>query len=117
MGRDGYVPAFRVLWGGGPATACLHADMANARCDWRRAPQPILMTFILFSNLSYLFCSTILGDGPTVVFINFFLRSISKIDDYKMVSEWAVCQSCQVLDGCPNRLCSFLAQGREAMLQ
>ncbi|XP_068916491.1 glutamate-gated chloride channel isoform X2 [Tenebrio molitor] len=24
------------------------------------------------------------GDGPTVVYINFFLRSISKIDDYKM---------------------------------
>ncbi|XP_065165100.1 glutamate-gated chloride channel isoform X2 [Atheta coriaria] len=24
------------------------------------------------------------GDGPTIVFINFFLRSISKIDDYKM---------------------------------
>ncbi|XP_065165099.1 glutamate-gated chloride channel isoform X1 [Atheta coriaria] len=27
---------------------------------------------------------TDIGDGPTIVFINFFLRSISKIDDYKM---------------------------------
>lgn len=26
-------------------------------------------------------------DGPTRVFVNMFLRSISKIDDYKMVSE------------------------------
>lgn len=22
-----------------PGTACLHADTANTRCDWRRAPQ------------------------------------------------------------------------------
>ncbi|XP_060536946.1 glutamate-gated chloride channel isoform X1 [Cylas formicarius] len=27
---------------------------------------------------------TVVGDGPTVVYINIFLRSISKIDDYKM---------------------------------
>lgn len=27
-----------------------------------------------------------LADGPTMVKVNFFLRSISKIDDYKMVS-------------------------------
>lgn len=26
-------------------------------------------------------------DGPTRVFVNMYLRSISKIDDYKMVSE------------------------------
>lgn len=37
-----------------------------------------------------MFCCFNVGDGPTLVNINFFLRSISKIDDYKMVSSrWA----------------------------
>lgn len=36
--------------------------------------------FLLFFSLA------VVGDGPTIVNINIFLRSISKIDDYKMVS-------------------------------
>ncbi|KAH1022955.1 hypothetical protein HUJ04_012256 [Dendroctonus ponderosae] len=35
-------------------------------------------------NRNILFSNPVEGDGPTVVRINIFLRSISKIDDYKM---------------------------------
>lgn len=38
------------------------------------------------SKCNVLFSNAVVGDGPTVVYINIFLRSISKIDDYKMVS-------------------------------
>jgi len=38
----------------------------------------VYMQFILFMM--------ILSTGPTGVFVNMYLRSISKIDDYKMVS-------------------------------
>ena len=32
----------------------------------------------------------VIGDGPTVIIVNSMIRSISKIDDYKMVSRDAV---------------------------
>lgn len=68
-----------------PRTACLHADTANTRCDWRRAPQSRL--FLTDPVILFVFSSHGIGeDGPTIVNINLFLRSISKIDDYKMVS-------------------------------
>lgn len=69
--------------------------MPNARRDWGPVPSTSvsneLFVFFLFINVSL----QDIGDGPTIVFINFFLRSISKIDDYKMVSR-GLCQSCQV---------------------
>lgn len=58
--------------------------MPNARRDWGPVPSTSvsneLFVFFLFINVSL----QDIGDGPTIVFINFFLRSISKIDDYKM---------------------------------
>ena len=37
-------------------------------------------------NNSGSFLRLVVGDGPTVIIVNSMIRSISKIDDYKMVS-------------------------------
>ncbi|XP_023329477.1 uncharacterized protein LOC111702130, partial [Eurytemora carolleeae] len=34
---------------------------------------------------------TVAGDGPTLIMVNSMIRSISKIDDYKMVSKGREC--------------------------
>ncbi|KAJ8926894.1 hypothetical protein NQ314_020746 [Rhamnusium bicolor] len=82
----GPLPACDMLFvfsGWRAACRVLACGMANARCDWRgRGPHRSIDNFNKLST----FCSHAVGgtDGPTVVYINFFLRSISKIDDYKM---------------------------------
>ena len=45
-------------------------------------------------NLDYwILMILVVGDGPTLIIVNSMIRSISKIDDYKMVS-YQYCKYC-----------------------